>query len=438
MRLLIGLMACVLSITSASGLDFSPVFNGRTLSAQVQTLDGSTGVVTINGYDAGMPNQPFRFDWGDGSTTFGFFPQNHQYALPSGNPIIRVTAFYPNSTSDWVDVLVPFSALTVSTQFSHARFPVELASAPLLLPGQPGFGSQTIGAIDAQSWASVERASVQSVLIAALAIQSDLLDGWHVEFGGQFAHMVGSQSSFPGSGMSLWFTQPPSSVFGASFLGDKVPWSSILHEMGHAATLNFPRGYRFGGRIDGNANAIYSEAMAQIFQHVTAHELVVRAADFGLSPELVLDVSSDARSTLQWLKSQYDGYVANGMPFATWNDPGTPHDETLPVFSTLAYVFLHEAFLSGSGYREPTRRMAGLLSAFSPMDRVRWDPQNNTVSASVFRSTLMVAAMSFGLNRDMRGRMNALGFPVNALMHEELLVRAQLIYGSRLFINGFE
>ena len=38
--------------------------------------------------------------------------------------------------------------------------------------------------------------------------------------------------------------------------------------------------------IDGNANAIYSESMAQIFQHATGYEIVNNYDYYGLSEDL--------------------------------------------------------------------------------------------------------------------------------------------------------
>jgi hypothetical protein len=40
--------------------------------------------------------------------------------------------------------------------------------------------------------------------------------------------------------------------------------------MGHNLSLNSPASFYFGGKTDAHANAIISEALAQIFQDVTA------------------------------------------------------------------------------------------------------------------------------------------------------------------------
>lgn len=39
------------------------------------SLDSATGVVVINGADTRRPTVPFTFEWGDGQTSTGFFPQ---------------------------------------------------------------------------------------------------------------------------------------------------------------------------------------------------------------------------------------------------------------------------------------------------------------------------------------------------------------------------
>ena len=59
-----------------------------------------------------------------------------------------------------------------------------------------------------------------------------------------------------------------------------IEWSSFMHEMGHNFTLNSPADYYYGGKIDGNANAIFSESLAQIFQHATAFEIINNYSDY--------------------------------------------------------------------------------------------------------------------------------------------------------------
>ena len=71
-----------------------------------------------------------------------------------------------------------------------------------------------------------------------------------------------------GLAFSSWFTQPVMRAAKAAAFGADPNWSTFAHELGHNATVNSPAAFRLGDKIDGRANAIVSEALAQIFQHV--------------------------------------------------------------------------------------------------------------------------------------------------------------------------
>jgi hypothetical protein len=125
--------------------------------------------------------------------------------------------------------------------------------------------------------------------------------------------------------------------------------------------LNFPSGFVYGGRIDGNANAIFSETMAQIFQHAVIHEVANNSAAWELSPEMDFELPQDARATISVVRKNYHDYLSAGKPFATWNNPSTPTDEALHTFMTLAYLFLSSAEQEGIGYRMPVKRLTRFL-----------------------------------------------------------------------------
>jgi hypothetical protein len=80
----------------------------RTLSANVQNFDPASGAVTINGLDLRRPATPFRFDWGDGQVSEGFFPASHVYADARRNYIVKVTANYAPAVTDTISVPVYF------------------------------------------------------------------------------------------------------------------------------------------------------------------------------------------------------------------------------------------------------------------------------------------------------------------------------------------
>ena len=110
---------------------------------------------------------------------------------------------------------------------------------------------------------------------------------------GGFRQVVLRDPDFGGM-YSLWFTNPVSFGASTSAFSGTVQYSSLMHEMGHNMTLNSPANYYYGGKIDGNANAIFSESMAQIFQHATAHYLLNNYQSYGLSEDLVADIRESA------------------------------------------------------------------------------------------------------------------------------------------------
>ncbi len=50
------------------------------------------------------------------------------------------------------------------------------------------------------------------------------------------------------------------------------------------------------------------------------------------------------------MRNQYEQYILNGSPFASWNNPSTMEDETMGTFMTIAYKFCEHAENSGEGY----------------------------------------------------------------------------------------
>ena len=126
---------------------------------------------------------------------------------------------------------------------------------------------------------------------------------------------------------------------GNGYIASTIDYSSIFHEMGHNFTLNAPAAYRLGGKIDGNANAILSETLAQLFQHTTSYELVKNAETLGIYPETTFDICNSAQTSLRFVRDTADSFVANQTPFASWNDVSTQTDETFGTFMVLAHKF---------------------------------------------------------------------------------------------------
>lgn len=167
--------------------------------------------------------------------------------------------------------------------------------------------------------------------------------------------------------------------------------------------------------------------MAQIFQHATAHYLLNNYQTYGLGEDLAADIRESALASMRIVRNSYESYLSGGKRFASWNDPLTPEDETVNTFMTIAYKFFEHAENGPSGYRIPLKRMMALLQTFDEDMRTRYDQYHNTEAAAIFRSTLMVAALSYAFETDLRPEFRALNFPISDPVYDELYHKA----GSR-------
>lgn len=250
-------------------------------------------------------------------------------------------------------------------------------------------------------------------------MQSAILEGDHALVDGAFQQVI-LRAPALGGASSLWFASPVAVAAGDGFFGGSIGYSNMFHELAHDLTLNAPAGFRYGGKIDGNANAVYSESVAQIFQHATAYELVNNATKYGIPPDLAADIAASAEASMHVVREAYDDYVLRGKPFATWNDPATSADETFGTFMTVAYVSFRHAE-AVHNYVDPLRRTMRLLRTFDAAMLARYAPASNTSTASAFRATLLVAAVSYGFAEDLRGEFRDLGFPVDDAVYDSLI-----------------
>jgi hypothetical protein len=338
----------------------------------------------------------------------------HTYADIDRNYILRVVAHYPGGGTDAATAVAMFVSPTISplalpdeVQVAIPDSAVSLESHwPQYVPpeGLTGFGSSFFGLIP--------RPTIEYVLSLSSYVQMDFVNGDVYRIDGGFPQVVQRDATFGGM-FSLWFTDPICFVSGDYGFEGEIQWSSFLHEMGHNYTLNTPADYHYGGRVDGNANAIYSETMAQIFQHAAAYELINGAVGYGLGEDLAVDITRSAVQSIVFVRNSYDAYLGAGMPFASWNDPGTPQDETFPTFMTLAYEFCAHAEMAGPEYLAPARRMLALLQRFDSDWETLYDRTGNTAEADSFRATLLVTAMSYGFGEDLREEFRGLNFPIN-------------------------
>jgi len=393
----------------------------RTLSVGIQSINAATRQVTIGGGDTRMPTIPFTFDWGDGNTTSGFFNALHTYADASRNYVVRVTAHYSGGATDSVDVAVHFLA----PQLVHMSYPPEFAvtipaQLPTLVSRQPGYGPPAglIAFDDSYFSAVLTRADVAYILSQAAAVEAAILENDVERPDGGFREVV-LRDPNAGGAYSIWYTTPVAFGANGSYFQGTPGYSSLFHEMGHNFSLNAPAAFRFGGRIDGSANAIFSEAVAQMFQHAVAYEMVTNAARYGLPDDIALDIANSARASAQIVRASYDAYVGAGKPFSTWNDPATPSDETFGTFMTVARQFMAHAEQVGS-YIGPLTRTMKLLRTFNQSMATAYAPQTNSSEASTFRATLMVAALSYGFQQDLRAEFRSLNFPIDDAAYASL------------------
>lgn len=406
----------------ALAFDFSRYLFGEasTLSTSVVEINRSTGYVLINGGDSRQPTNPFTWDWGDGTVYDGWFPQSHTYSGLTENYIVKTIAHYSGGATDTAEAVVRFVAPDINPISLPPEVEVTVPDAMVTLTTRLYDPPQGLVWFDDSFFDIVPRSTIEYVLSVASHIQKDFVNDNVYLVDGGFEQVVLRDPSFGGM-YSLWFTNPVSFASGDGGFQGTIGWSSFMHEMGHNYTLNSPADYYYGGRIDGNANAIYSESMAQIFQHATAYEIINHGAYYGLSDDLIADVKASAVSSIKLVRNSYENYLNTGMDFASWNDPGTPWDETFNTFMTIAYKFCSHAEATGLEYRLPAKRMMQLLQIFDEDLRQRYDQQNNTAEADSFRATLMVAAVSRAFFADLRSEFRDLNFPVSDETYDELM-----------------
>jgi hypothetical protein len=418
MRTILLLSVCLVAQAQQAGswldsFSYSRYFSGNKVSvtASAQTT-ASTCTAIINGGDSRAPTRPFTFTWGDGSSTKGFFPQTHVYADCKRNYTAEVKPDYGSGPEDGVQVRVDFLPKSyavqslVDTKLTPVSFPQTVSPLGTRLYAPPS------DLLPVQSLFGVPLASAEYALSVAAAMQKDFVNDNVYPRNSAFPQVVYRSSTNTNALYSLWFTDPVAFVIAANLTA--VPWSSFLHEMGHNFTLNSPADFYFGGRVDGYGNAIYSETMAQIFQHATVYEMARSYRQLGLSGDLMDEIAYDGLATFAFLATQYDAYVLGGRKFASWNDPQTTKDEAFETLMALAFVFLREAGTGPEGYRMPVKRLMEFLQMWNADWQNSYSRSSNSPAAESFRSTMMVAAVSHGVQKDLRSMFRDLGFPIDA------------------------
>ncbi|HLP15588.1 MAG TPA: T9SS type A sorting domain-containing protein [Bacteroidota bacterium] len=383
------------------------------------TVNATTGEVSINGMDSQAPSDPFTWIWGDGTIEEGWFPGVHTFADMTRNYHVRVIANYVGGGHDTAETIVRFVPPAITPV---ALPPATAAYVPssMITLGTHLYAPPTgLVPFDDSYFQLIPRATVEYILSAAAAVEMEFTNNDVYRYNGKFEQYLFRDPS-AGGAYSLWFTDPVSFGAGNGYISQTIGYSSLFHEMGHNFTLNTPSTYYYGGRIDGQANAIFSETMAQIYQHAAGYELVNRYLDYGLSEELMVEIRQDVVKTFNVLRGFYEEYVSAGKPYASWNIEATPQDETIGTFMTLAYKFCEHAEQQDLGYARPLKRMMTLLQLFDVDMASQYAQGSNTPEASTYRSTLMVAAISFAFQTDLRAEFRALNFPIDDDIYIEL------------------
>ncbi len=397
----------------------------QTLRLWVQSVDALTGQVVLNGVDTRPVTKAFTWDFGDGTVETGWFPQQHFYKDISRNYIVKATSHYAHEDGASTEVLVCFTRPSVAACDIPDSVAVTIPDRdrPVVSRVPAYVAPPRLTRMPTSCFGVVPREIIEYVLSVATAIQIDLANDDVLFPEGSFEQVVLQDPTLQTGGMySLWFTTPVSFAASCEAMNGSVAYSSFFHEIGHNVTLNFPRQYHFGGKIDGNANAIYSEAMAQIFQHATAYEMLNHADAYGLSEDIIYDIAQNATATFLVIKEAYARYVRANIEdrFSSWNDPDTPGDETLDTFMTITYKFIEHVELDDRGFRTPTQRLCRFLGFFNPQWSIRFSQYQNDASAESFRASLMVAALSYALQTDLREEFEMLGFPVDDMTFADL------------------
>lgn len=393
----------------------------RTLTVSINTVNRATGEVVFGGGDSRGPTTPgltFTWVWGDGTSNNGFFPQTKRYADVTKNYVVRVIANYSPTEKDTVEVLVDFVKGKITPVALDARFRVFLPSQPVSLSSANGYSiPATLRPLPDNLFTDVSRADFEYLFQIGSVIEHDFVNGDVVMPGGKFEQYALRDSTFGGA-YALWYTRPVSFGIGNGFLkGADSDFSSMYHEMAHNITLNFPASYQYGGKTDGPANAIFSEAIAQIFQHAAGYELINNYQQYGLDDIWLFKLKQNFTSNVRFQRTLFNEYMSAGMPFQTYynanQNDAKRNREVLQTFLTVPYMFFRYTEEQGKGYRAPVKRLMQFLGRLNADWLKRYDPKTDSPAANAFRATLWVAAISHTFQRDLRADFRAIGYPVS-------------------------
>jgi hypothetical protein len=255
----------------------------------VQDINTTTGWVEVNGVDTQAPTTPFTWDWGDGAVETGWFPRQHTYVDKTHSYTVMVTSHYAGGSTDSDSALARFAPPVITPRSFPPGLAVSVPNHPVTLTTRLYPPPTNLTYFDDSFFTMTPRSTVEYLLSAAAWIQDDVNNQDEYLIDGGFQQVVLRSSS--ASGMySLWYTNPPAFVSGNYGFQGSLQYSSFFHEMGHNFSLNSPADFYYGGRINGSANAILSETLANIYAHTTAYVMLNDPAYYGLGPDLVQEI----------------------------------------------------------------------------------------------------------------------------------------------------
>jgi hypothetical protein len=328
----------------------------QTLSASIESMNAN-GTVEVNGGDTQQPDTPFKFAWDDGSTTSGFFPQQHVYTNTGQIYVITVTATENNGSTQTYSLPVFFVDPSVTIK-SFPNISFQILSSPVQFKSHwTGYTPPTdVTEFPGSSFPLYSRSVMAYILQALSSIDYTFANEESFLLNGEFSIDMLEGTNYTG-GVSYWFTTPMSVGYGASTLNAPIGWYTLFNEVGKDTTLNTPASLTYGGNTDGNASEIYSETMGDVFSYASGCQLVSNPSTYGLDAAVAVDIRNNMLSGATLLQQSYNSYVAAGAPFSSWNPDNGQPDPTLGTISTLAWKFIEHAEMQRNGYQVPTFRL---------------------------------------------------------------------------------
>lgn len=405
---------------------YSALLSSRPPTLHTWIASINNGTIEVYAGDSMSGSAPPQWVWGDGTTTSAWAPVQHTYSNTTQNYVVSVSIVDKDNTTQNFSFPVFFVAPVLMEQtfpgisFQIPSQPVTLQTHwPYSLPGD-------ITPFPDSSFPMYSRSDVAYILAAISSVNYSLVNENSFLVNGSFSMDMFEVTGF-GGGESFWYTTPMSVGYGPTLVNPSPGWPLLFNEIGKDTALNTPISLSFGGNTDGSASEIYSETMGDIFSYASGCQLISNAASYGIGADVVMDLQDSMLSGAMALQQAYNTYVANGAPFSSWNPYNGGADPTLGTISTLAWKFIEHAEMQRQGYQIPLTRMMKLLQMFNPSMLAAYAPQSNTPAGATFRSTLMITALSYAFNEDLRGEFEALNFPIDDATYEALF---QLASGS--------